>query len=310
MTATRNRNDRFFVDIVFFQVEDEIYKVPKKPFTNNTHPPFSDLFSLPLPRDELNATIEPEGASEGNPIILEQVLKVDFERFLTVLLVNPPCVFSYPKLGHQLTIRNLLCIGTNRLQAQKLFDTLTKDDWLSILKLSTLWNFHAIRHLAIHYLSSAKKLSVIDRIVTAREYKVVKWFVHGVVHAALDMNKQIAHADAERIGLKTAISLYHMKGAAIEADWDEVESRLSTLFEKFFGDELRDLAYEGDLYKPGTTDTTDLRNLIKGIETGRKRFWKVNLGKSNQHYDSCVCKLVGDSVKEWQLSLTNLITRE
>ncbi|KAJ8076069.1 hypothetical protein AAF712_016839 [Marasmius tenuissimus] len=65
------RNDRFFVDIVFFQVEDEIYKVPiEEPSTNNTHPPFSNLFSLPLPRNELNEATEPKAASEDSPIAL------------------------------------------------------------------------------------------------------------------------------------------------------------------------------------------------------------------------------------------------
>ncbi|KAL0563428.1 hypothetical protein V5O48_018639, partial [Marasmius crinis-equi] len=85
------RNQKYFFDVVFFQVEDEIYKLPKKPFTDNPHPPFSDLFSLPSPqKDGAECPLKSEGTSEDNPIALEQILKSDFESFLSVLLVNPP----------------------------------------------------------------------------------------------------------------------------------------------------------------------------------------------------------------------------
>ncbi|KAF9256690.1 hypothetical protein L218DRAFT_800090, partial [Marasmius fiardii PR-910] len=136
-------------------VEDVLYKVPKKPFMDNPHSPFSDIFSLPLLNDVMtNLNIDPEGTSEKNPIILEQVLKVDFERVLSVLLVNPPLRVEF---------------------ATKLFETLAVSDWTSILKLSTQWYFIPLRKLAIHYLSMHENLTNIERIVLAREYGVAQW---------------------------------------------------------------------------------------------------------------------------------------
>ncbi|KAG7085398.1 hypothetical protein E1B28_002959 [Marasmius oreades] len=213
-------NQRFFVDVVFFQVEDELYKVPKKPFMENPHPPFSDIFSLPLPKDEsTNTDLQPEGTSEENPIVLEQLLKVDFERFLSVLFVNPP------------------------FQAAKFFESLTIDDWTSVLRLSTQWHFIALRMFAIYHLSCKKDLTYIDRILLARQYSVSKWFFTGVVDFARDYTmSEISHIDAGKLGLCTTVSLYHLRGQA-RKDRDGNSSGslvgFTPLFNKHFLDELR-----------------------------------------------------------------------
>ncbi|KAF9256689.1 hypothetical protein L218DRAFT_827212, partial [Marasmius fiardii PR-910] len=170
-------------------VEGELFKVPKRPFIENPNSPFSNMFSLLLPGNlNTDTAIEGEGTSEENPIILEQVQKVEFERFLTVLLLNPP------------------------FRATNLFENMTIEEWISLLKLSTRWNFVALRKLATHYLSVKKGFTNIDRIVLAREYGVDFWFVEGILKSA-SSDTEISHFDAARLGLQTTMSLYHMKGA-------------------------------------------------------------------------------------------------
>ncbi|KAF9256696.1 hypothetical protein L218DRAFT_1081237 [Marasmius fiardii PR-910] len=241
-----HRSHKFFVDVVFFQVEDEIYKVPKKPFMDNPHSPFSDIFSLPPLRDAVSEiTIDPEGTSEENPIVLEQVLKLDFDPFLSILLVDPP------------------------FQATILFETLTIGDWTSVLKLSTQWYFTALRKLAIHYLSKNEQFTNIDRIILARQYGVAQWFLEGIVKTACESDKEIAHTDADRLTTHTTVSLYHMKGAIrSNLSFGQKTSNLTTIFSEAFTDEfrsleMRDLEYESMI---GDSELKALQKAIPKIE--------------------------------------------
>ncbi|KAF9494186.1 hypothetical protein BDN71DRAFT_1431974 [Pleurotus eryngii] len=68
------------------------------------------------------------GQSDENPIVLNGISKVDFERFLGVAIVvnyqgEPPAAFGIPH-------------------------------WLSVLKLANLWGFHSLRRKAIEVVSS------------------------------------------------------------------------------------------------------------------------------------------------------------
>ncbi|KAJ8076004.1 hypothetical protein PM082_021986 [Marasmius tenuissimus] len=40
-------HERYFWELVVFQVEDKLFKVPKHGFENNPHPPFNEIFTLP-----------------------------------------------------------------------------------------------------------------------------------------------------------------------------------------------------------------------------------------------------------------------
>ena len=55
---------------------------------------------------------------------------------------------------------------------------LTKDEWISVLKLSTRWYFDDLRKSATYHLS-AMDMGVIERICLAKEYKVYHWLLDG-----------------------------------------------------------------------------------------------------------------------------------
>ncbi|THU75698.1 hypothetical protein K435DRAFT_560608, partial [Dendrothele bispora CBS 962.96] len=95
-------------------VEDTLYNVPCQPFMRESDV-FHDLFSLPVLVGRKS-----EGQSDEEPVLLQSVSKVDFERLLSLL---------FPDAG---------------------IDAIpTTEEWLSILKLATLWDMPKIRERAI-----------------------------------------------------------------------------------------------------------------------------------------------------------------
>ncbi|KAJ8085444.1 hypothetical protein PM082_004260 [Marasmius tenuissimus] len=191
------QNERYYWDFVIFKVEHELFKVPKHAFSNNPYPPFNKMFPANQEAaDDAKETDKSPGASPENPIVLEEIHKVDFERFLSVL---------YPqfKPSH----RNNNSEGLHESEI---------DTWLSVLKLSSQWNFIDIRKTAIERISehtmSPASFNAFDRIVAGREYGVLQWFLDGVIAIAGAHTADISRGDAHKIVLGTALSLYHLKG--------------------------------------------------------------------------------------------------
>lgn len=60
------------------QVEGTLFKVPRYKFEENSSV-FKDMFDIP-------ATDNQEGWADDNPIRLDSVEKIDFQRFLTALM--------------------------------------------------------------------------------------------------------------------------------------------------------------------------------------------------------------------------------
>ncbi|KAJ7509740.1 hypothetical protein B0H11DRAFT_1659872, partial [Mycena galericulata] len=161
------------------QVEDRIFKVPRYHFERNSEI-FATTFTLPA-ADNIHA----EGNSDENPFVLEGISSIDFQRLLKILYpLDIPQVLSMPK-----------------------------DDWISVLKLSTLWYFLEARDLAIQQLTNQVTDSV-ERILLARKYEVSAWLRIGYTDLAR-REEGISLVDAEKIGWKTTVQLYHSREAAI-----------------------------------------------------------------------------------------------
>ncbi|KAJ6481256.1 hypothetical protein C8R47DRAFT_1135174 [Mycena vitilis] len=176
--APRNPRDGLY-DL---QVEDGIFKVPRYHFEHSSEI-FATTFTLPA----IDA-VQAEGQSDENPFILEGISRVDFERLLKVL---------YP-----LDIPQIL--------------SMAKDDWISVLKLSTLWYFLDARDLAIKQLNNRSDIGSVERILLARQYDVASWLRMGYT----DLGRReegISLADAEKIGWQTTVRLYQTREAAIKS---------------------------------------------------------------------------------------------
>ncbi|KAH6894022.1 hypothetical protein BKA70DRAFT_1320297 [Coprinopsis sp. MPI-PUGE-AT-0042] len=140
------------------------------------------------------------------PIDLDVAL-VDFESFLKAFLPRASAMYdNRPKL--------------------------TKEEWISVLKLSTKWLFNDLRQLAISYLSSPSSpwldmdpimdhlidplMDPIERICLAKEYKVYDWLLRGyeqVLARLLTSNNPdgspttLTTQEGKRIGMDVALEL-------------------------------------------------------------------------------------------------------
>ncbi|KAJ7631360.1 hypothetical protein DFH06DRAFT_1005297 [Mycena polygramma] len=163
-------------------VEDGIFKVPRYHFEHSSEI-FATTFTLPAAD-----AVQGEGQSDDNPFILEGISRIDFERLLKVL---------YP-----LDIPQIL--------------SMAKDDWISVLKLSTLWYFLDARDLAIKQLNDRGDIGSVERILLARQYDVASWLRMGYTDLAR-REEGISLEDAEKIGWQTTVRLYQTREAAIKS---------------------------------------------------------------------------------------------
>jgi len=88
---------------------------------------------------------------------------------------------------------------------------LTLQEWISALKLSTMWEFPDIRNGAIHELSKAEmEMGSVDKIECGRKFEKKEWLLDGYV-GLLKRTETITDEEAERLGWKTAAKLLRIR---------------------------------------------------------------------------------------------------
>ncbi|KAF4620309.1 hypothetical protein D9613_001089 [Agrocybe pediades] len=143
-------DDVFNFQVVVFQVEDVVFEVFKSGF-NVPGTTFEEMFALPQPMPTGGDASEVEGNSRDNPIVLPGVKENDFRIFLRVL---------YPFISRS--------------------EVTDYEDWISVLRLATMWGFQTIRTTAIGHLSAFfSTKSAAEKISIGREYRVVDWVKDG-----------------------------------------------------------------------------------------------------------------------------------
>ncbi|KAF8954193.1 hypothetical protein BDZ97DRAFT_1866910 [Flammula alnicola] len=167
MAGALTRDDVYFFENIVFKVGTCLFKVPRYQFEHNSEI-FQSAFSLP-PREQ------PEGLDDKTPFEIEGVLEVDFRNFLTAL---------YP-------------LNRN--------STLSKEQWISTLKLSNMWGFCALRHEAITSLLSTD-MKPAEKIQFGKMYSVGAFFRQGCIEFIQQPNL-ISEADAHEIGYEVAFHL-------------------------------------------------------------------------------------------------------
>ncbi|KAH6907067.1 hypothetical protein BKA70DRAFT_1286143, partial [Coprinopsis sp. MPI-PUGE-AT-0042] len=88
---------------------------------------------------------------------------------------------------------------------------LSQDEWISVLKLSTLWRFNELRKLAISHLSWSwprPTMDPIDRICLAKEYRVYDWLLQGY------------QQEGEKIGMEVALELSGRKAPLRDQEFE------------------------------------------------------------------------------------------
>ncbi|KDQ51208.1 hypothetical protein JAAARDRAFT_199247 [Jaapia argillacea MUCL 33604] len=168
----------YFEDVIFL-VEDQLFKVPRLYFENHSDI-FRDMFQLPTQGADV------DGSSDENPLRLEGIKKKDFVRLLRIM---------YPKNHNK-------------------HDITTSEEWLSILKLSSMWNFETIRDTAIRTLSSKssrmKPISVVDRMQLGMKYHMPMWVAWGATDLAKRL-ESVSVEEAKEMGVEFAIRITQVR---------------------------------------------------------------------------------------------------
>ncbi|TFK74681.1 hypothetical protein BDN72DRAFT_743787, partial [Pluteus cervinus] len=152
------------------QVEDILFKVPQRDFETNSDF-FRQMLTLQPPKQ-----LEPDGLSDDQPIHLEGIEKDEFRAFLHILYQR------YPHLD----------VG------------LGKEQWISVLKLATMWEFSRVRDLAIANLPPL--LDPIEQVVISKEYHIKEWLVPALNELA-KRKEPISFEEGSRIGFDIALKL-------------------------------------------------------------------------------------------------------
>ncbi|KAH6885522.1 hypothetical protein BKA70DRAFT_1124011, partial [Coprinopsis sp. MPI-PUGE-AT-0042] len=192
----------YFWDSVTFLVEGVLFKVPKYHLVNGSKR-FSEEYGIvsgnPIHDEHRDTEV---GATRNQPIPLN-ILTADFRPFLSIL---------YPMTIHQKP-------------------EFTKEEWISILKLSTLWFFNEIRAIAIKELDT-RGLKPLERVTLGKAHNVSLWLLAGY-ETLVNEEPVISMEEAKTIGLESSIQIFLCR--------ERTRKGCPALIEDAFGEELATL---------------------------------------------------------------------
>ncbi|KAI6124777.1 hypothetical protein EDD16DRAFT_1724827 [Pisolithus croceorrhizus] len=170
-----SKHPEFYTHTVTFLVEDCLFRITKELLEAESNV-FGDMFLLPQGDPE---TVE--GKSDTYPVVLQGTSKKDFESLLRALMCRQH--------------------GANR------GSDLDRDQWISVLKLSTMWDFHGLRNAAIQHLDVPfQSLNPVDKLELALQYDVREWLLPALLTLA-QRSTPISVEEGRRIGFENALKL-------------------------------------------------------------------------------------------------------
>ncbi|KAF9536409.1 hypothetical protein CPC08DRAFT_824809 [Agrocybe pediades] len=153
-TTTVKNDDQFYSTgkYVVLQAENTRFRLPSEILTRKSQF-FADMFTLPVPASSETA----EGASDEKPIMLPASISAESFRSLLKMLYSSATFF-----------------GTSIEGVPVVLD---KSEWISVLKLSTMWYFLECRKTVILKLTDV--LGPIEKVCLGREQNVAFWIQEG-----------------------------------------------------------------------------------------------------------------------------------
>jgi len=136
------------------------------------------MFQLPAPTADGHAL---DGSSDDQPLRLDGIKKSDFLQLLRVMF---PSDSQQPEL-------------------------LTLEEWTSVLKLSSMWQFHKMRATAIKNMEDFS-MDLVDKIVIARRFDVSTWLVP-TLNALVQREKPIDLSEGNRLGMEWVLKVAEVR---------------------------------------------------------------------------------------------------
>ncbi|KAI0092155.1 hypothetical protein BDY19DRAFT_928580 [Irpex rosettiformis] len=165
--AGKKLDETFYFQDAYFEVQDTIFKVHRRGFEESS-PIFRDMFAVAKEDETL-------GLDPSNPIQLEGITIDQFKQLLSVMYHLHPDP-NQPKPKPTLKSSKSSSSGTTKLTATQ---------WISVLRLSTMWQMDLYREMAIAALSELPySLPPAPRVYLAMRYNVETWFVPALVQLA------------------------------------------------------------------------------------------------------------------------------
>jgi len=179
-------NESFYFEDIVFLVDGMLFKVHRRDFELGSEV-FEGMFKAP---PEVGKPVE--GSSPDHPLQLDGIKRDDFVQLLKVMYPTPSTEIS-----------------------------LTRDEWISVLKLSTMWQFNVIRNQAI---DSLQHLPPRRRVALAQEFNISEWLLPALKELA-EQKEPIGVKDVEEIGLDFALKLAHVRYDAYAAALKKVQTQ-------------------------------------------------------------------------------------
>ncbi|KAI0349702.1 hypothetical protein OH77DRAFT_1499446 [Trametes cingulata] len=188
------RDPRFYRDHIVFLVEDRLFKVPRHEFVAS--PVFRDMFALPA-----SDTETAEGVTDDEPVRLDGIKRDDFRALLHIML-RPHYNPSWEEAEEPST-----------------------EDWIAVLKLTTMWEFACLRRTAICELSLIVRteLDPFDWVCLARQYSVHEW-LFPALHALARRTQPLQADEADRLGIATVLRMAEVRESYVGCKVDHVHT--------------------------------------------------------------------------------------
>lgn len=215
------RNKNFYWENSIFLVEDELFRAPRYQFIKHSDT-FRTMFTLL--QTDADAV---EGNTDDKPIRLYGVDKFDFERLLN---------FMYPLDIPPVLTRSLV-------------------EWISILKLSTMWAMTEIRNSAIaHIMERHHEVEVVQRITLGRSHGVPALVRSGLV-TLVNQDGGVTEQQARLLGWETALriqwvrdKLMASRGYSCSFDENQVRNATTSVL-----CEDASWSFESEIFEPGAS---------------------------------------------------------
>lgn len=142
--------------------------------------------------------------------------------------------------------------------------TMTATEWISVLKLSTMWRFGKLRREAIEELTKLEH-NPVKKILLGREYRVERWLIEGYKElvereAALTETEKTDLGDAATIKIYEGREATFRTGSGVQ-DWGFNGCRdlaaVESLVRAGFVQELYDVRYDGDAVEEDAKSAED-----------------------------------------------------
>jgi hypothetical protein len=235
-------------------VENNLFRVHRYFFTRDSSF-FLEKLPHPPPPGEFS-----KGSSDNNPFVLEDTLRVDFERLLWIFYNEYVFYSSFPMTS------NIY------LRKYSIYEA-DVEQWSSILKLAHKWDFVEVKAFALRELE-LQEMPALDKIILYHSQDIDRNLLQAAYTALTIRDESITIEEGYQLGMETALRLAHAREKArapgkragnarssIQMGGSELDTLINQLFDLFLPD-----ASNASTERPATPQTPTTTG--RGTPTG------------------------------------------